>query len=259
MDTSLALAEREQDHAGTLAGGHPSSGLHFGVAKSLQDVLDAWMLVGAAHARAGVPGAEHGAVSTVPEAIGPQSLVVMGWIGQLAVSTVTGILDGPHGLPLGRVFAGEVDQLRSMDRRLMELTLFADRRAQVSRSFTAILELMRYMYYFSHQQGVTDVLIGLPPRVARFYVQYFAFDRSLATGVVKMLDGQPVELLHLDLDARAQLRPVPMEQAYFAENPVAADVFAERYQFPMDEVANSVLGRLLPRSARPVPSQIKPW
>ena len=246
MDMALD-DERQQDNQPSSSGEHPGSGLHFGVARSLQDVLDAWMLVGTAHARAGVPGAEHGAVSTVPEAIGPQSLVAMGWIGQLAVSTVTGIVDGPQGLPLGRVFAGEIDGLRRPGRRLMELTLFADRRALVTRSFSAILELIRHMYHFAHREEVTDVLIGLPPRVARFYVQYFSFGRSLAPGAVRMLDGQAVELLYLDLAARARLNPPPKEQAYFVENPVAEAVFAARYPFPMEEIACSVLARHLPR------------
>lgn len=218
-----------------LADGHraerlemPATGLDFGVARTMEEVLEAWRLVHDSYVRAGLIDPKPKGIHTVPQAMGPQSCVIVGRMEGHAVATMTAILDNPAGLPLDTVYKAELDALRASGRHLMELGLFADRRERISRSLPAILELMRYAFHFGMANDRTDGVIGVHPRHAAFYVKYFSFQVAGEPTTYATVKDRPVVLLRLDWQGLLNQESKPEGLMYFVESPVARRVFDAR-------------------------------
>src|SRR4051794_7035611 len=113
--------------------GRDRSGLNFYVARTLDDVLEAWQLVYIAYRGVGLVDANPYELHTMPQAVGAQTLVVTGCLGPLSVSTLSVYLDPPGGLPLDSVYKDELAGLRGEGRRIMEVGLFGDRRDHLNR------------------------------------------------------------------------------------------------------------------------------
>ena len=170
-------------------------------------------------------------IHTAPQAVGPHSVVIIGQISDLIVSTLTSMVDPPtgQGLPLDRVYKNELDTLRKQGRRLMEVGLFADRRRKLARSAEALLQLMRFAFYYGLDQRVTDFVIGVHPRHARFYVRSFGFEAFGDPRVYPAVNDRPVQLLRGDLEDRLKRRPLHPALEYFVSNPVPDGAFTGRY------------------------------
>src|SRR5437660_92608 len=139
-DISTPIVAREDAGAGM---GRPSrTGLNFFVARTLDDVVEAWSVVYYAYLRAGLIDSNPFEVHTVPQALGPHTLVVTGCLGPLSVSTLSAYVDNPAGVPLDAVYRAELDGLRKQGRRIMEVGLFADRRDHIARTAPGLPELM---------------------------------------------------------------------------------------------------------------------
>ena len=213
-----------------------ATGLHFDVARSIEDVIDAWGLVYIAYRRIGLIDPNPYELHTTPQAVGPQTAVMIARLGPVATGTLSAILDNPGGLPLDSVYARELNDLRSQDRKLMELGLFADRREDLARSFGAILEMMRLATYYGRHSGATDAVIGVHPRHARFYKRYLSFDVAGPETTYSTVNDRPVVLLRLDWNAKLKLSPMPPGVEYIAKNPLPPEAFAHRYQFDRSEL-----------------------
>jgi len=223
-------------------------GLNFGVADSLEDVVEAWSLVHDAYVRRGLIDPNELGIHTVPQAASPASLVTIARLGPLAVGTMTAVLDEEGGLPSDCVFRPQLDELRARGARLLELCLFADRREQIQRSFGAVLELMRLAFFFGAYTGVTDAVISVVPHHARFYSSYFAFEQVGGPIPHPVVKNTPVVLMHLDAQARMH-GPRAAGFRYFLANPVPAEAYECRYRFDEAEVKASVIGGVLGRTA----------
>jgi hypothetical protein len=222
-----------------------ANGLNFSVARTLADVEEAWSLVHTAYVRSGAVSANLVGLYTASQALGPETLVMLARMGAMPVGTVTAILDNPRGLTLDEAYAEELAALRKDGRKLLELCLFADRRASISRSFMSVLELTRFMFYFARHCGATDFVTAVPADHVPFYVRYFAFERAGRRDRSPTLHGKPTSLLRLCIPERLQERPRPLEVDYYLEKPVAADEFEERYSFPTVELAGSRVERFM--------------
>lgn len=207
----------------------PMTGLSMGVARTMDEVVEAWSLVHDSYVRAGLIDPKPEGIHTVPQAAGPQAAVIVGRLGDVTVATMTAILDNPAGLPLDTVYKTELDAMRADGRRLMELGLFADRRERIGRSLTAILELMRYVFHFGMVNQRTDGVIGVHPRHAAFYTKYFSFRIAGRETTYATVKDRPVILLRLDWQKLLAQEPKPMGLAYFLEHRIAQESFAERF------------------------------
>jgi hypothetical protein len=220
----------------------PPSGLTFRTAKSLEDVLSAWRVLHNAYVHVGFITPNSFGIHTVPQAIGPHALVVLGQIQGLTVSTISAIGDNPLGLPVESVYPQEIAQLRGEGRKLLEVGLFGDRRSIDSdRNFNAVFELMRFTFYFGLQMGVTDFLCGIPPRRARLYGRAFGFvpfgpEKSYST-----VNENPVVLMRADvplyLKGRARTRAID----YWLNTPLPPDAFDDRFLFSPQQLAGTPL------------------
>src|SRR4051812_16062646 len=225
--------------------GRDRSGLNFYVARTLDDVLEAWQLVYIAYRRAELIDANPYELHTMRQAVGPQTLVVTGCLGPLSVSTLSVYVDSPVGLPLDSVYKDALAKLRGEGRRLMEVGLFGDRRDHLNRSAEGLFELMRFAYYYGVYNKVDDAVIGIHPDHAAFYARFFAFEQIGDARDYPTVKNNPVVPMRWDFQAQPKLDPLPKGLRYFAENELPERVFASRYLFDEGQVATSPIAQFL--------------
>ena len=205
-----------------------ADGLHFSIAQTIDDVVDAWGLVYREYLRGGLVSPNHAHVHTVPEAVGPQTAVILGRIGPVCASTLSAYLDTPEGLPLDSVYGEELAALRDSGRRISEVGLFADRREKLVRSADSLFDLMRFAYYYCRHHGMDDIMIGVHPRHMPFYCRLIGFDMAGEERQYATVNDRPVILLRLDLRTCEQAERLPRGLKYFMNNPLPAEAFANK-------------------------------
>ena len=249
MRTNTPIAEDNQPprrgRRATAALDESCEGLHYGPARDLREVLQAWRLVYRSYLRTGLIHPNPQRIHTLLEAVGPHSAVLLRRIGPVVASTLTAYLDGPAGLPLDHVYAPELAVLRADGRRLSEVGLFADRREELARSLNGVLELMRHAFYYTLRAGADDVLIGVHPRHAPFYRRLIGFEMAGEQRTCPSVLDHAVVLLRLDLRAAADHPRPPRGLRYFLENPLPADHYTQRYRFDTPSVVRSAISPFL--------------
>ena len=228
------------------ASARPSAqGLTFDVAKTTDEVVEAWGLVYQSYLHAGLIRPNQAGIHTVPQAIGPNTAVICGRLDSLVVSTLTAYLEGPEGLPLDAVYPDELRALRDDGKVLLELGLFADRREQLQRSIEALLELMRFGTYFGVRVGATHGVIGVHPRHVDFYTRLLAFDLIGPEKTYPLVKDHPVVLLQLDWYGKTKLKAPPRGLVHFMKNPLTAEAFQNRAMFDREALAGSAIESFL--------------
>ena len=220
-------------------------GLDFAAARTLDEVTEAWRLVYGSYRRKKLIGPNPFQIHTSVPATGPQATVFLGRIGPLTVTTLTAIRDSAAALPLDRVYAQELRALRDQGRQLMEVSLFADRREDMARTADALLQLMRYVWEWGRISGVTDFVIGVHPRHARFYSRAFGFEQITDERTYPAVNNHPVVMLRGEPAVQMKRVPLPRGLEYFSQNPVPAEEFAARYTFPGSELEGSPIRAFL--------------
>ena len=106
----------------------------------------------------------------------PSSVTFVGVIHDEVIATVSLIPDTPIGLPMDEIYHDEVQALRDAGRRLIEVTMLADRRLSVSRSLAMVLALMKLVFdYATLSLKATDLCITVNPHHDKFYHEYLLF------------------------------------------------------------------------------------
>src|SRR5688572_8732702 len=175
------------------------SGLLFRVAETLDEVLTAWSSVYEAYRRIEIIDENAHKIHTSIHAASANSAVFIGQLAEQTKTTLTTIHDGEMGLPLDSVFKAELDDLRKSGRRLSEVGLFADRRAQISRSISALFNLMRFAFYYALRDDSATIVIGVHPHHVNFYERLFAFDTLTEIRRYPTVKDNLVVLLQLPL------------------------------------------------------------
>lgn len=222
-----------------------STGLTFGVAQSLQEVIEAWKLVYSNYRRIGLINPNPFRLHLTPQAIGDDTVVITGQIRAETVSTLTCIRDTPAGLPLDHEYRHELDTLRHAGRRLTEIGLLADRRKQLNRTADSLFMLMHYSLDYTFRDGGTDAVIGVHPRHARFYSRAFGFEPCGPERTYAAVNNHPVVLLRLEREAIDRPGRVPRGLRYLKKHPVADSHYADRYRFDLDQITGSQIDQYL--------------
>jgi hypothetical protein len=222
-----------------------TTGLSFRPAETISDAVAAWQLVYNSYRKNNLIKSNRYRIHTSPQAASEQTSVITGKIGPMAVTTMSAILDGAQGLPLDRVYAKDLDELRDAGRTLMEVGLFADRRDNLARSSESLLQLMRYVWHWGMHIGVTDFIIGIHPRHAKYYSRAFGFEQFADPKAYAAVNDRPVVLLRGEPEIQLNRDRIPRGLQYFSANPIDLKQFDSRYLFNPIETANSVIGRYL--------------
>jgi hypothetical protein len=225
------VAERK---AGALRPGErgktPGTGLRFDIARSLEDVVEAWTLLHDYLVKNHSIEPAGNSLYTVPRALSESTMVILAHMGAAPVGTMTAVADNPMGLPLEEAYGDEVRELKKEGRKLMELCFFADRRGSITRSFFSVLEMTRFVFYYAQATETTDFLIASPLDHALFYLRYFSFER-VKREKSQVLHGNPTTLMRMRIPERLAQKPHPPEMEYYLEKPIMAGEFENRYRF----------------------------
>jgi hypothetical protein len=225
--------------------GRPRTGLNYSVARTVDDALEAWHLVYKAYRAEDLIDVNPYEIHTTPQAVGPRTAIITACLGPLPVATISGYADGPMGLPLDSVYHTELEALRYSGRKLIEVGLFADRREHLNRAAEGLFEFMRYAYFFGIAAGMDDIVIGVHPRHAPFYIRLLAFEKIGPIKTYPMVKDHAVVLLRRKLDEIPTETKLPKGLAYFMENALDASVYAHRFLFDPAIVAASPLASYL--------------
>ena len=229
---------------------HP--GLGFDVARDADSVIDAWGLVYRAYLSAGLIHSNQSKIHTVTQSIQQDTAVIVGRIGEMAVSTISAYMDGPKGLPLDAVYHEELSALRRSGRKLAEFGLFADRRQHLFRSIDALLELIRYATYFALSCDATDGVIGVHPHHANFYTRLIGFEPAGDVKEYETVKNNPVTLLRIDWGKVKAMAKPPRGMRYLTANVVEPDFFADRYRFDPSDMGGTAIDRFFSEQTHPV-------
>lgn len=232
------------------------------VARHLDEVLAAWNLVYRVYRHAGLIPINPAEVHTTTQAINPASAVFFSGDSRRAAATLTAIPDTADGLPLDRVYRAQLDAFRDAGHHLLEVGLFADHR-QLPHHDTArhdhpatqhipldlrganrllhsgpqalatTINLMRFAFAYGRHRGVTDFVIGVHPRHARFYARAFGFLHAGPELVYPSVNHRPVVLLRANIQRNLAIRPMPYALHYAVECPVGPEVFSQRFVMPL--------------------------
>ena len=161
----------------------------------------------------------------------PSTVTFVGVIHDEVIATVSVIPDTPVGLPMDEIYHDEVQALRDAGRRLMEVTMLADRRLSVSRSLAMVLALMKLVFdYATLSLKATDLCITVNPHHDKFYHEYLLFTPLGGLRAYPSVSGNPAIARRLDLvrvEEECQGRPVLLHR--FFEDRTPLGLFEKRY------------------------------
>ncbi len=240
--------------------------LSYSCAHSLEEVEMAWQLVYERYVQKKLINENPLCLHTVPMAVGEHACVIRGPGGlgsdrHETRSTMTMIGDNPKGLPLDSVYRKQLDELRDAGRRPVEVGLLADRRRLASRSAVALFSMMRWAAYYVVHMGYTDIVIGVHPRHACFYMRCFGYQKLAPPARYPLVRDNPVIPLCLPVhDTLANHKSGGA--TYARENPLPASAFSGRFRFQPEQLHGSLIERFLSAPfghvPRPVVEEVPP-
>jgi len=200
--------------------------MNYKVASSLSEVLDAWCVVYRQYLAASLIGPNEYSIFTFPEYLSNSTAVIVGSKMNHTVCTVSAVLDSERGLPLDSYYRNELNELRSQNKKLIEIGLLADARKE--NSFSIIIDLMAGIARFGVYSNHHDYVIGVHPRRINFFKQTFGFAPLGEIKDYSKLKTAPVVLLYASGKALETASLKTTSEIY--SDPKDFD-FSNRYKF----------------------------
>ncbi|MEO6798462.1 MAG: hypothetical protein ABI178_00780 [Rhodanobacter sp.] len=227
--------------AGSVTADHEPAQFH--IARTCGEVQACWRLVYRCYMQKDLIHANRFAMHTTPQALNHDTAVVFGKTAGRIDTTLTVIPDGPHGLPLDKVYPQLLANLRHQGRRLVETGLLAGDRGDVGQGVGQAFGTMRLAFYRAlHTQS--DIVIGVHPRHADFYVRMLGFEVIGPLSSHPTVTDHPVVPLLLE-PSRIRRERLPRLLRHIRDNPVEASLFDHRFDFHKSSVASSDIERYL--------------
>src|SRR5487761_1488009 len=208
-------------------------------ATSLEQVESAWQLVYERYSQMGLIDENPFGIHAVPTAVGEHACVIWGPEGSAVGYTMTLFRDNPLGLALDSVYAPYLDELRGKGRRLLEVGMLADRRQSASRGVGALFSMMRWAIHYGLHTDLTDIVIGVHPRHADFYIRCYGFEKAAPPTSYALVRNNPVVLLRLRLLEALAKDVLPRGLADARDNPVPGSAFSHRFAFEPEQLRGS--------------------
>lgn len=210
-------------------------------ATSLEQVQSAWRLVYNRYSQMGLIEANPFGIHAVATAVGPHASVIWGPDGADVGYTMTLFRDNPMGLALDSVYGEHLDDLRQQGRRLLEVGMLADRRENAARGIGALFSMMRWAIYYGLHNDLTDVLIGVHPRHAGFYIRCYGFEKFADATSYPLVKNAPVVGLRLRLREGLANDVLPRGLADARDNPIPASAFSNTFAFAPEQLRGSLI------------------
>ncbi len=229
----------------------------FHVARNLDEVLEAWSLVYEMYRDTGLIDVNPRSVHFVRQAISSNTAVILARRDGEVTGTISTYTDSVAGLPLDRVYAQELNELRQRGRRLLEVGLLAERREGPARPMREMLMLMGFPFHYARHLGYHDVVIGVHPHHVRFYTHVLGFQVQGPMRTYAVVKDHLVVLLRLDVFGRPNLQPVPKGIRFWLDHPVGHEFFARRFNFDPRQLSGSPIDLGSPRAELATPQAIE--
>lgn len=215
-------------------------------ATNLDEVQAAWQLVYDRYSQMCLINRNPFGIHAVPGAVGKHACVIwgpddVGGVGH----TMTLFRDNPMGLALDSVYAQELDALRQSGRRLLEVGMLADRRESAARGIGALFSMMRWAIHFGLHTDLTDIVIGVHPRHAAFYMRCYGFEEFAAPTDYPLVRNNPVVGLRLRLREMLANDVLPRGLTDARDNPIPASAFSDRFTFDPGQLRGSLIANFL--------------
>jgi len=215
-------------------------------ATSLEQVESAWRLVYDRYSQMGLIDENPFGIHAVPTGVGQHACVIWGKAeGPDVCYTMTLFRDNPMGLALDDVYPRHLDELRRKGRRLLEVGMLADRRKCASRGAAALFGMMRWAIHYGLHTDLTDILIGVHPRHAQFYVRCYGFEQFAAETSYPLVRNNPVVPLRLRLLEELAKGELPRGLADARNNPLPSSEFLHRFAFEASQLRGSLIAGFL--------------
>ena len=223
-----------------------NSAPHCLCATSLEQVESAWRLVYERYSQMGLIDENPFGIHAVPTAVGQHACVIWGPEGPEVGYTMTLFRDNPMvGLALDSVYARYLDELRRKGRRLLEVGMLADRRQSASRGVGALFSMMRWAIHYGLNTDLTDIVIGVHPRHAEFYIRCYGFEKFAPPTSYALVRNNPVVLLRLRLLEALAKDVLPRGLADARDNPLPGSAFSHRFAFEPEQLRGSLIAGFL--------------
>ena len=226
-------------------------------ATNLEQVQAAWQLVYERYSQMGLINRNRFGIHAVPGAVGKHACVIWGPDGASVGHTMTLFRDNSMGLALDSVYAQELDSLRQAGRRLLEVGMLADRRESAARGIGALFSMMRWAIYYGLHTDLTDIVIGVHPRHAAFYMRCYGFEEFAAPTDYPLVRNNPVVGLRLRLREMLANDVLPRGLADARDNPIPAGAFSDRFAFDPAQLRGSLIANFLKDRYSVDPSRVE--
>lgn len=168
----------------------------------------------------------------------PGTMTFVGMVHDRLVSTVTLVEDTPVGLPMDEIYHEELQALRDAGRHPVEVTMLADRRLSIQRSFLMLLRLMKLVFdYSTLVLKANDMCITVNPHHDRFYQEYLLFQPLGGLRAYPSVANNPAIGRRLDLDrVREACEGRENLLRQFFEDRTPLKTFESGYRFNQDDM-----------------------
>lgn len=123
--------------------------------------------------------------------------------------------------------------------------MLADRRRSASRGVGALFSMMRWAIHYGLHTDLTDIVIGVHPRHADFYIRCYGFEKFAPPTSYALVRNNPVVLLRLRLLEALAKDVLPRGLADACDNPVPSSAFSHRFAFEPEQLSGSRIAGFL--------------
>ena len=176
-----------------------SSEMVFEIARTCEDFESALRLLYESYVRAGLAVRNPSGIRLTPYHLLNTTEVFVAKIRGEVVMTISLIADGELGLPMEAMYANEIEELRTLGKRVAEVGCFADRRLDVTGFSPAFNTLTKLLVQTARHRGQDTLVVAVHPRHAKFYRRLLGFQDIGGLAYCEYVSNRPAVALLLDL------------------------------------------------------------
>ena len=212
--------------------------LDFHVAHSREELERAFRLVYRTYLRAGYLEAHPSEVRFGPHNFLPATRTFVATLRNEVVATVTLVFDSPLGVPMESIYKAELEALRHAGRRLVEVTMLADRRSIGPRTLPIVLRLTKILFDFARDQNPSDdLVIAVHPHHVAFYKRFLYFEALGPLRSYAGVRGNPAVALRLNIqDVERRCSEDPRVGRLYLRIPTPPETFVDPVVLTSDDV-----------------------
>jgi len=185
----------------------PRSKLAVKIASQPREIQEALGLVYQAYRRCGLIEPNPFRMRVTPYHLRETTEIFVAILGGEVTCTLSLVRDGELGLPMESIYGEEVAWRRAQGVSVAEVSCLADRRHNLVRSLSVLVQVMGLMAQSARRRGVDELLIAVHPRHAEFYERFIGFQVIGEEREYERVCNKPAVALALDLNRLAVIHP----------------------------------------------------